>query len=471
MKRIITIFAALLLTASVWAQSPEKMSYQAVVRDLSNNLVTNQPVGIRISILQDSINGTIVYAEIFNPNPSTNANGLVTVEIGGGVPLSGTFVSINWSNGPYFIKTEIDPTGGTNYTITGVNQLLSVPYALHAKTAETVTSEITEIDPIFSASPTYGITAGNITDWTSAYTHSTTTTGSVHGATTVGGNLLTLINPSAISFLRVNADNSVSALNATVFRTAIGAGTGTVTNISASNGISGGIITTTGTLGLTGQALALHNLGTNGIITRTGAGTVAARTITSGTGIIVTNGDGVSGNPTIAAKTYAIGNFAHGGIVFWVDATGQHGLVCAKTDQSTGVRWYAGTNGNTRAYGDGPLSGKANTNIIIAAHVAIGDDGSTYAARICNELMITEGGKTYGDWYLPSKEELNLMYINRTAINTTATANGGTSFASAFYWSSTENNNFLAWYQDFDYSNQLFGNKDYPNRVRAVRAF
>ncbi|MDX9776817.1 MAG: FISUMP domain-containing protein, partial [Petrimonas sp.] len=78
-------------------------------------------------------------------------NGLVSVEIGSGTVVSGTFATIDWSNGPYFIKTETDPTGGTSYTITGTSQLLSVPYALHAKTAESVTGGITETDPVYSA--------------------------------------------------------------------------------------------------------------------------------------------------------------------------------------------------------------------------------------------------------------------------------------------------------------------------------
>ncbi|MBL4668036.1 MAG: hypothetical protein JKY30_02080 [Flavobacteriales bacterium] len=132
MKRIFTIVAALFITANVWAQSPEKMSYQAIIRDAGNALVTSTAVGMQISILQGSTNGTSVYAETHIPN--TNINGLVSLEIGTG-STSDDFSTIDWTNGPYFIKTETDPTGGTTYTITGTSQLMSVPYALYAKTS------------------------------------------------------------------------------------------------------------------------------------------------------------------------------------------------------------------------------------------------------------------------------------------------------------------------------------------------
>jgi hypothetical protein len=170
-------------------------------------------------------------------------------------------------------------------------------------------------------------------------------------------------------------------------------------------------------------------------------------------------------------KTYKVGDFAQGGIVFWVDETGQHGLVCAKEDQSIGVRWYAGTYGVTRATGDGPFSGELNTSIIISSQVSIGDDGADYAAQICNDLQITESGKTYGDWYLPSKEELNLMYQNKATIDATAGANGGSSFASAYYWSSTETSNGYAWGQLFDSGFQSSLSKLSTYYVRAIRAF
>jgi len=126
---IISILANLLISTLAFGQSPQKMSYQAVVRNSSNQLVVNQKVGMQITILQGSATGTEVYSE--TQTPTTNANGLVSIEIGGGAGFS----TIDWSTGSYFIKTETDPTGGINYTISGVSQLLSVPYALYAKTA------------------------------------------------------------------------------------------------------------------------------------------------------------------------------------------------------------------------------------------------------------------------------------------------------------------------------------------------
>ena len=128
MKKIFSILTGILLTATVLAQAPQKMSYLAVIRNSSYALVTSTTVGMKISVLQSSATGTSVYAE--TQNPTTNANGLVTLEIGTGTVVTGTFAGINWAEGPYFIKIETDPTGGTNYTIEGTNELLSVPYAL-----------------------------------------------------------------------------------------------------------------------------------------------------------------------------------------------------------------------------------------------------------------------------------------------------------------------------------------------------
>jgi|WetSurMetagenome_2_1015567.scaffolds.fasta_scaffold03276_5 hypothetical protein len=137
MNKLYTLTMVISITFSVFAQAPQKMSYQCVVRNASGVLVTNQAVGIRISILQGTATGTVIYQEIYNPNPQTNANGLVSLEIGTGLPITGTFASINWASGLYFLKTETDPTGGTSYTIAGTSQLLSVPYAMFSKNAGT----------------------------------------------------------------------------------------------------------------------------------------------------------------------------------------------------------------------------------------------------------------------------------------------------------------------------------------------
>jgi hypothetical protein len=128
MKRILTFSAFILLTISLLAQAPQKISYQAVVRDANNLLVTNQMVGIKISILQNAPLGNAVYVE--TQTRTSNANGLVSLEIGSGNVLSGSISGINWASGSYYLKTETDPNGGTNYTISGTSELMSVPYAL-----------------------------------------------------------------------------------------------------------------------------------------------------------------------------------------------------------------------------------------------------------------------------------------------------------------------------------------------------
>jgi uncharacterized protein (TIGR02145 family) len=184
MNKLCSILAALLMTASVYAQSPEKMSYQAVIRSSSEELVSDQLVGMQISILQGSAGGTAVYVE--TQAPTTNANGLVSIEIGAGAVVSGDFSVINWENGPYFIKTETDLTGGTAYTISGTSQLLSVPYALHAKTAEAVTGTITETDPVFVASVASGITGSDTTYWNNKLDSYSETDPSVPTGTQVG---------------------------------------------------------------------------------------------------------------------------------------------------------------------------------------------------------------------------------------------------------------------------------------------
>jgi chitodextrinase len=134
MKQSILLFCALLFTSLSFAQPPQKMSYQTVIRNATDDLVSNSTVGIQISVLQGTSSGTAVYVETHAP--TTNANGLASLEIGGGTPVTGTMAAIDWGAGPYFVKSEVDPDGGTNYSLSVTSELLAVPYALHALDVE-----------------------------------------------------------------------------------------------------------------------------------------------------------------------------------------------------------------------------------------------------------------------------------------------------------------------------------------------
>ena len=306
MKNIIatlTAFLFLLLTYSVNAQAPNKLSFQAVIRNSSNYLVISSPVGVRISLLQGSITGSALYVETHTA--ITNINGLITLEIGGGKVVSGDMKNFNWGLGESFLKVESDPSGGTNYSIASTTQLLSVPYALFANSVSGNATNVTGI--VAGANGGTGVAntgktvtlGGNLTTagafpttLTSTNTTSVTlpTTGTLStlagletltnktltspiltapalgtpsaavltnatglplasgvigalpvanggtgattnavartnlGASTLGANLFTLSNPSAETFPRFNADNTVSVLSASDFRTAIGVG-------------------------------------------------------------------------------------------------------------------------------------------------------------------------------------------------------------------------------------------------------
>jgi uncharacterized protein (TIGR02145 family) len=131
MKHLILFFALNIIATLTLAQVPQKFSYQSVIRNSGNQVLANQTVGVKISILEGGASGTVVYAETHNP--TTTVNGLANLEIGGGNALSGNFATIDWSSGLFFVKTETDLNGGNTYTITSTQQLLSVPYAFRAE--------------------------------------------------------------------------------------------------------------------------------------------------------------------------------------------------------------------------------------------------------------------------------------------------------------------------------------------------
>ena len=130
------LFITIFCSISAFAQgqgAPESMNYQAVIRDGSGNVVANQSVSLRIKILQGSVSGSPVYVETFNP--TTNAYGSIAIQIGTGSVITGTFNTIDWGANSYFVETAVDISGWANYTVISTTQLMSVPYALYAKTA------------------------------------------------------------------------------------------------------------------------------------------------------------------------------------------------------------------------------------------------------------------------------------------------------------------------------------------------
>jgi uncharacterized protein (TIGR02145 family) len=155
--RIVFLFAVFnfFLINRLLGQAPERLSYQAVIKDSFGNLVSNRKVGVKISFLNGSESGAVDYSETHIVK--TNVNGLMTLEIGGGVSVKGEFGNIDWAGVQYFLKREIDPLGGNNYVISGMSQILSVPYLIHANIADTVLnvpdpSSINEIQEL-SVSP------------------------------------------------------------------------------------------------------------------------------------------------------------------------------------------------------------------------------------------------------------------------------------------------------------------------------
>jgi len=132
---LLCTIAYCLIGTLIIAQTPQKFSYQAIIRNPNGQPVTNAIIATRISILQDLGMMGMYPAYIETQTATTNASGLLSLQIGTGNVVNGIFSSIYWTYGTYFLKTEIDPLGGTNYTIVDSTQLLSVPYAMHAATS------------------------------------------------------------------------------------------------------------------------------------------------------------------------------------------------------------------------------------------------------------------------------------------------------------------------------------------------
>lgn len=147
-KTLTPLFLLFLLVLTGWAgaQTPDKINYQAVVRDAQGDILDQQAVKFEISVLQGSATGTAVYTETHSL--TTNDLGLANFQIGAGTPVSGSFSTINWGSNAYFVEVGLDATGGSNFTLMGTQELVSVPYALRARSVDNDQVDDADADPI-----------------------------------------------------------------------------------------------------------------------------------------------------------------------------------------------------------------------------------------------------------------------------------------------------------------------------------
>lgn len=466
MKQLLLSFTSLLFSACLFAQAPQKMSYQAVIRNANNDLVTSALIGTKISILQGSSNGTAVYVE--TQSETTNANGLLSLEIGTGTVVSGTFASIDWANGPYFIKTETDPNGGIDYTIQGTNELMSVPYALFSANSipgpqgpagpAGATGPAGNTGPAGPAGPqglpgndgTYpdGTTIGemnywNGTDWVAVVPGS-------HGQTLTFCNGVPTWGPCPNNDIVISACDSYLWTNNGQTYTTSG-----VYNGNPIDGVSQTLnltITPSSTNTTTVSAQISYTWGNNGQ-TYTTSGIYTGTTTNCVTEIL---------DLTISPLP-GIGQPYQGGVIAYVFQPGDpgydqnvpHGIITTESDFSNTYAWGCG--GGTINGADILAVGYGLQNTL---DILSGCPYTTIAAYQCNNLV--HGG--YSDWHLPSRDELTILYQNRVAI-------GG--FLGGYHWSSTEWNYdaSFAWVRDFSTGYSGNGGKNGSYRVRAVRYF
>ncbi|HRW62636.1 MAG TPA: hypothetical protein P5132_04075 [Bacteroidales bacterium] len=500
MKNVINLITALFLCTTLLAQSPEKLSYQAIIRNNSAQLVSNQQVGIQISILQGSTEGTTVYTETHTP--TTNTNGLVTLEIGMG-ETNGDFSLIDWTNGPYFIKTETDPTGGTNYSIIGISQLLSVPYALHAKTVEI----INETDPVFTEwDKDYNdlINTPEVWDkdyndlinkpelWDSSWTSIKnkpepwdSSWVSIKGKPT-GNNIGDMLYWDGSKWITVSQGTPGQYLQLSGSGIPQWNGGPTLATVHTDSVylIGSSSFTCAGSISSDGG----YTISEKGFCWSTSPNpTVLDNRVScgSGTSPFVKTFTGFNQKTTYYVRAYAkndntsygeeisfttdtasvsIGDTYLGGIVLYIYQPGDyghiygetHGIIISESNINTSIQWNDGASVTTNATYTDLGYAKENTDSIITYQ-----GSGNYAAMICNNLDLNG----YDDWYLPTYSELYKIWNNRNIIGFT---DWGTS-----YWSSTEYNATDAKYMTINSTFATSGsaNKNLYKAIKAIRYF
>lgn len=355
MKKILLSLGIMLGFFLGHAQAPEKMSYQAVIRNGSGQLLINQNIAVKVSILTGSLIGPLVYSERLTG--STNANGLISLEIGTGTVLSGTFSTIDWPTGNYYLKTETDPAGGTNYTIAGTSQLLSVPYAMYAKSAGGTGGSFTipYTNTINNASTLFSLT--NDGDGTSVEAINNTTTSSIASLRGIVNN----VAPGGFSSGVRGINNGTGGLGVGVWGSQNGSGWG----------VYG--VTPNG-LGVYGNSSA----GGTGVYANSNTGTGLTATSNTGIAASISIFNNANNNNVLNANT--LGN----GTVLNVSSSGAGAGVLSSTGSGFAVHGITSAQTSAGVIGDNNGAGEAvvgRTTSDIAGAVVGRNDGGGYGVR------------------------------------------------------------------------------------------
>lgn len=551
---VLKLFKAFLLIAiffgigNLYAQVPQKMSYQAVVRNTDNALISQNAVGVRISILQGSANGVSVYTETHSV--TTNTNGLISIVIGDGNVVSGSLSTINWAAGNFYIKSEIDATGGSNYTIEGSSQLLSVPYALFSANGPPgpagtfpLGNAVGDMQywnginwtmiPVGSPGQFLQLNSSNIPQWSGPRFVTLTTmpisdvtqfgarsgvdvidsggyplikkgicydtnpnptisSQVVNAVLSTGPNSLPIgfftipgqpgsfggpvpLTPNTTYYVRAFAEN----LAGLVYGNQLSFTTGTdglptvttnpVTNALAYTATLNGFAFYETPQGPTTKGFC-YSLTPNPTIQNTvvnlglGNGALEANLtgLTPSTTYYVrafaTNSNGIQYGSEVSFTTcvtpsFTIGQTHAGGRIFYIDCTGEHGLIVATNPSASVLEW--GCLNTDISTSSNINTGQTNTNMILSNCAS-----TTNAATYCDNLTLNG----YSDWFLPSIEELKLIRINN--IN----------FTNLYWcWSSTQGNSFSSYGMNMSLDNPSAAISQNPKswqfKVLPVRAF
>jgi len=478
MKKLLFIFLCLPFIGFTQTV-PQGINYQAVARDANGDVLMNQNLTIQFSVISDITTSAVSWQETHTV--TTNDYGLYTAIIGQGtatsVGSSASFDVIDWGASNHLLKVEVDYGGGL--IDMGTTAFMSVPYSLYS--ANPGPQGVAGLDGTNGTTGAAGSDGADGTNGTNGAVGAQGLQG-IAGSDGANGNHGTngtngadgAVGAQGIQGVVGTTGNTGS--QGTTGNTGA-AGTDGTNGIDGTNGVDGavgavgaqGIQGVVGTIGNTGSQGTTGNTGSQGTTGNTGAqGATGQQGIQ---GIAGTNGvdsamvasmiaAAVTNNPTQPAQ---IGEYREGGIVFWIDYSGQHGLVCDLQDLPQ-AQW--GCFGNAIPGADGQVYGAGiqNTIDILA---------SCYDIGIAAALCASSTAQGYNDWFLPSKYALENLFLERNNIYFSLIMNGGSFFSQQIYLSSTENDHVNAWAKDFDLSNAMtypIPKSTYLN-VRAVRAF